>query len=548
MLSRRTFTLSTLALGACATTLPRGGATQSRKFEPTWDSLVEGYSAPEWFRDAKFGIWAHWSAQCVPEQGDWYARKMYMQGDPCYDYHVRTYGHPTGFGFKDINHLWGAENWDPEALIRRYKRAGAKYFVALANHHDNFDNYNSRHHAWNSVNVGPKRDLIGIWAKVARKHGLKFGVTNHCAKAWHWFQTAYGYDAEGPLAGKRYDAYGLTKADGVGKWWEGLDPRQLYCGPEPSIMPPDGIRSTEELHEWYDARGREIWDATPPAGESSPYVRQWARRCIDLIDSYRPDLLYFDDVKLPFGRAGLEVAAHYYNANMEWNDGRLDAVLNGKILPAELRGAMVEDVESGLRPEAFPDPWQTDTCIGNWHYKRSIFEERNYKTAEWVVRALCDNVSKNGNLLLSIPLRGDGTIDSEEEKFLDELTPWMDVNGEGIYGTRPWRTFGEGPPQTETGLFNETKQSFTAKHVRFMQKDGALYAFVLGWPEAGTARIATLGTTGRHAASATIERVELLGAGQIDFARDAEGLHVRLPDARSEEFAHGLRIRGRGLV
>jgi alpha-L-fucosidase len=545
MLSRRGFTASTLALGACAAT-PRGSGRA--KFEANWDSLIAGYSAPDWFRDAKFGIWAHWSAQCVPEQGDWYARRMYLQGDPCYDHHVRTYGHPSQFGFMEIDNLWRAENWDPEALIQRYKRAGAKYFVALANHHDNFDAYNSRHHAWNSVNVGPKRDIIGEWARVARKHGLKFGVTNHCAKAWHWFQTAYGYDAEGPLAGQRYDASRLTRADGAGKWWDGLDPQQLYAGPEATIMPPDGIRSIAEMSAWFEARGRAIWDASPPGGDQSAYVRQWALRCIDLIDSYRPDLLYFDDVKLPFGQAGLDVAAHYYNASMNWNDGRLEAVLNGKIMPEHLRGALVEDVESGLRPDIFSDPWQTDTCIGNWHYKRSIFEERKYKTAQWVVRALCDNVSKNGNLLLSIPLRGDGTIDSEEEKFLDELTAWMDANGEGIYGTRPWRTFGEGPPQTETGLFNETKQSFTGAHVRFMQKNGDLYAFVLGWPEGGIARIATLGTMNRHAAAAAIERVDLLGAGQIDFARDGDSLTVRLPDARSGEFAHGLRIRGRGLV
>ncbi|MES1200531.1 MAG: alpha-L-fucosidase [Pseudomonadota bacterium] len=214
MLSRRAFTTSSLALSGCAAIRSTGAP----RFSPTWDSLVSSYRAPDWFRDAKFGIWAHWSAQCVPEQGDWYARRMYVQGDPAYEHHVRTYGHPSVFGFMEVNKLWRAENWDPEALIQRYKRAGAKYFVALANHHDNFDTYNSRHHAWNSVNVGPKRDIIGTWARAARKHGLRFGVTNHCAKAWHWFQPAYGYDAEGAMAGQRYDAYRLTRADGAGKW------------------------------------------------------------------------------------------------------------------------------------------------------------------------------------------------------------------------------------------------------------------------------------------------------------------------------------------
>ena len=166
-------------------------------FQPNWDSLVGNYRVPDWFRDAKFGIWAHWSAQCVPEQGDWYARRMYQQGDSAYDYHVKTYGHPSRFGFMEIDHLWKAERWEPEKLMALYKRAGAKYFFALANHHDNFDAFNSKYHAWNSVNVGPKKDIVGTWAKVARAGGLRFGVSNHSAHAWHWFQVAYGYDAEG---------------------------------------------------------------------------------------------------------------------------------------------------------------------------------------------------------------------------------------------------------------------------------------------------------------------------------------------------------------
>src|SRR3954447_22549705 len=213
---------------------------QHGPFQPTWESLKQ-YKTPAWFRDAKLGIWAHWSAQCVPEQGDWYARQMYMQGTPVYEHHVRTYGHPSAFGFMEIDNLWKAERWEPEKLMSLYERAGAKYFFALANHHDNFDAYASKHHAWNSVNVGPKRDIIGIWAKVARARGLKFGVTNHSAHAWHWFQVAYGYDAEGPKRGVRYDAARLTKADGKGKWWDGLDPQELYTGR--NIVVPDGINN-----------------------------------------------------------------------------------------------------------------------------------------------------------------------------------------------------------------------------------------------------------------------------------------------------------------
>ena len=174
--------------GRIATTAERNLATGP--FQPSWHSLKENYKTPEWFRDAKFGIWAHWSAQCVPEQGDWYARRMYMQGDSAYEYHVKTYGHPSKFGFKEIDAFWKAENWNPDALMDMYQAAGAKYFMALANHHDNFDNFDSKYHHWNSTRVGPMKDIIGTWAAICRKRGIRFGVSNHSAHAWHWFQTA----------------------------------------------------------------------------------------------------------------------------------------------------------------------------------------------------------------------------------------------------------------------------------------------------------------------------------------------------------------------
>src|SRR5688572_5342933 len=171
---------------------------------PNWSALAAAYRVPEWFRDAKFGIWAHWSAQCVPEFGDWYGRLMYIQGHPAYQHHLENYGHPADTGFMEIENSWKAENWDPEHLIRLYKGAGAKYFMALANHHDNLDTYDSKHHAWNTLRVGPKKDIIGTWEKIVRREGLRFGVSNHSSHAWHWWQTAYGYDAEGPRKGERY--------------------------------------------------------------------------------------------------------------------------------------------------------------------------------------------------------------------------------------------------------------------------------------------------------------------------------------------------------
>ena len=543
-LTRRHFTaLAGAALGGCST-MPDWLAGKTARFEPTWESLAANYRAPEWFRDAKLGLWAHWSAQCVPEQGDWYARKMYIQGERDYDHHLRNYGHPSQSGFMEIDNLWTAERWQPEALMRRYVAAGAKYFVALANHHDNFDNYTSRHHAWNSVNIGPKKDIVGIWSRLARRAGLKFGVSNHSGHAWNWMQTAYGYDAEGPLVGVRYDAYRLKKSDGVGKWWEGLDPQELYAGP--SIVIPDGITSVAEMHAWHDTHDQFSAEIAPP--QNPEFVRRWTLRCLDLMDSYNPDLVYFDNWDLPLGQAGLDVTAHYYNTNMARNGGRLECVVNGKNLSELRRHALVEDVERGLRTDIMPTPWQTDTCIGDWHYDRSIYEEHRYKTVTWVVHALCDIVSKNGNLLLNIPLRGDGSIDSDEEKFLDGLAAWMAVNSDAIFATRPWRSFGEGPSRAPGGQYNENKHQFAAADIRFTQKNGTLYALVLGWPDGGRVQIATLAEGGQYS-QGSIARVELLGSSEpLTFRRDTGGLNIALPQSRNGEIAYALKIDGSGIA
>ncbi len=261
-------------------------------FKPDWESLEHGYKAPQWFRDAKFGIWAHWSAQCVPEQGDWYAREMYIQGNHDYEYQVAHYGHPSKIGFKDIDYIWHAEHWNPEKLIRLYKAAGAKYFVALANHHDNFDCWNSKYQPWNSVNTGPHKDIVGTWAKIARANGLRFGVTVHAARSWDWFDVSHGSDKSGPLAGIPYDG-NLTKAEGKGQWWEGYDPADLYS--------PAGAARTPQAHAAYELK--------------------FFNRVMDLVNSYQPDLLYFDDGEPPTSY-GLQIAANYYNVNQRLAPGR----------------------------------------------------------------------------------------------------------------------------------------------------------------------------------------------------------------------------------
>lgn len=511
------------------------------KFQPTWESFEENYECPDWFRDAKFGIWAHWSAQCVPEAGDWYARHMYIQGHPQYDYHVSKYGHPSKFGFMELNNLWKAENWEPEKLMELYKRAGAKYFVTLANHHDNFDNYDSKYHDWNSVNVGPKRDIVGTWKRIARENGLYFGVSNHSAHAWHWFQTAYGYDGEGPLAGVRYDAATLTKEDGKGKWWEGLDPQDLYTGP--TIKMPDGITSAKAVAEWHDKNTR-AWNEDPP--ENNPgFTKKWFLRCQDLIDKYQPDLVYFDNTGLPLGQAGLDIVAHYYNASMQWNNGKLEVVATAKKLKANQNSGVVEDFERGLTDEIKKNPWQTCTCIGDWHYNRDVYNKNRYKTVRQVVHQLIDIVSKNGNLLLSIPVRGDGSIDELEVAFLEGMAEWIKINGEAIYGTRPWKVYGEGPTQVRSGMFNENKTRFTSEDIRFTQKNGFLYAFIMGWPEDKYVVIKTLATDSEYLDGNKITDIHLLGYnGKLDWTQNEHGLRIKLPESQPCQHAVVFKIQG----
>jgi alpha-L-fucosidase len=543
-LSRRQLLLRAAAVSA-APSLVGAHARPRGLFKASWDSLVSHYRAPDWFADAKFGIWAHWTAQCVPEMGDWYARRMYQQGDTDYDDHLKRYGHPSKAGFMEIDNLWKAENWNPEELLGLYIRAGAKYFMALANHHDNFDAYNSRHHAWNSVRVGPRRDIVGTWAKLVRERGLRFAVSNHSAHAWHWFQVAYGYDALGPLAGVRYDAYRLTKADGKGKWWDGLDPQELYTGR--NIVIPDGITDIAAMKAWHETHDG-LWSENPPKNNPG-FTRKWFLRCRDLIDTYRPDMVYFDDTGLPLGQAGLDITAHFYNANMTWHGGQLEAVVTGKLLPPEHRAGLVEDVERGFAADILPAPWQTDTCIGDWHYSRAIYKEHKYKTAENVVQRLCETVSKNGNLMLNIPLRGDGTIDSDERGILEALAAWIAVNGESIYATRPWNIFGEGPTRIEAAQFSESAtKPFTSSDVRFTRKGDVLYAQILGMPTGATAVIASL-AAGSRFASGQIERVEMLGFdGPLDFTRDASGLTIKLPGPPRTDFVPVFKILGRGIA
>lgn len=532
-MERRQFLRGTAAIAAAGPVAARAAPMRAN-----WSSLVDGYTVPDWFRDAKFGIWAHWGPQCVPEAGDWYARQMYEQGRGPYDQHLKRYGHPADTGFMDIIGGWRAERWDPAALVKRYKAAGARYFVGMACHHDNFDLFDSPH-PWNSTRVGPKRDIIAGWRDAARAEGLRFGVSNHSSHAWHWYQVAYNYDPEGPRAGERYDAARLTAADGRGKWWDGLDPQELYTGE--TLAAPDGFTTRAQMDAWAGATSGRWMEFAPAANPR--FVANWLTRQKTLVERYDPDLVYFDDFGVPFGPVGLEAIAHFYNHAAQ-RTGRADVVLTAKQLTAFQRQALVEDIERGFSDRLRAEPWQTCTCIGEWHYNRRRFDEKSYVPARAVLQRLADIVSKNGNLLLSVPVRGDGSIDSEEERIVDQIGAWLRVNGSAIYGTRPWRMFGEGPTDLAGGMFNEGQvDKLGARDVRFTTGGGGLNAIFLGWPDAPVT-IAALGTR----APGRIERATLLGGGSVTMQRTAEGLTLTLPPAPVGAMLPVVRLEGAGLV
>ncbi|TWT83599.1 Alpha-L-fucosidase [Planctomycetes bacterium CA13] len=487
---------------------------QEGTFDRSWDSLGT-YQVPSWFKDAKLGIWAIIGPQCVPMQGDWYARHMYVEGHRQYEHHVKTYGHPSKFGYKDLIEQFDPEKLDFDKLVGLYKQAGAKYAVILAVHHDNFDLWDSKYHAWNSVNMGPKRDLVGEFRDAAKKHGVRFGVTTHLARSFSWLQTSHGADTKGPFAGISYD---------------GANPKYQSLYHSPSTDSPR-----------YPSNPPEQWQ------------HQWYSRVKDLIDQYRPDLMYFDG-GYPFddGSVGRQLVAHYYNINTAWHDGQNDAAMCIKNNPPEhgafRDGTCVRDIERGKTAEIADQTWQTDTCIGGWYYRVGT----RYKTVPDIVRMLIDIVSKNGNLLLNIPLHPDGTIDEQEEAILVGLGKWMAVNGAGLYETRPWLVYGEGPSlekKGEAGRHGGVKdiESFVPGDLRFVTKgDDELFAFLMAWPPQGQLTIRSLVPS--QEGDAKIESVEMLGVeAALTFQQTPDGLVIELPEYKPCEHAWTLRINGRSL-
>jgi len=478
-------------------------------FKGTRESLRE-WQVPEWYRDAKFGIWAHWGPQSAVGYGDWYARNMYIQGNKQYEYHVKTYGHPTRVGFKDLIPTWTADKFDPDHLLGVYKKAGAKYFCSMAVHHDNFDLWDSKYQKrWNAVATGPKRDIVGAFKKAADNHGLRFAVSEHLAPSYHWFSTSHMSDKTGPLTRVPYDGANPDYAD-------------LY----------------HELPKYYPYGYGLLNDRQAPQWWKQHYFN----RIKDLVDKYQPDLLYTDG-DIFFEEYGLALVANLYNVDSNRHGGRCEAVYTSK-LPSDCAvGTCVQDWERGVAAGISANPWQTDTCIGEWHYNR----EAQYKSPKYVIDLLVDIVSRNGNLMLNIPLPNSGEPDYEERVILDEITKWMAINSEGIYGTRPWKIFGDGPvasaPASERGTrFNEAgRKELTADEVRFTTKGGTLYAFIMGWPEK-LALIKPLATSS-PLSPPKIRNVELLGyKDKVTWIQDEQGLTVVMPEQKSSDYAITLKI------
>lgn len=470
-------------------------------FRPEPDSL-KTYQTPDWFRDAKFGIWAHWGPQAVPRQGDWYARNMYVPGHPHYDHHLKTYGQPFKAGYKDIIPLWTAEKFDPEGLMDKYAAAGAKYFVSMGVHHDNFDLWNSKHHRWNATAMGPKRDIVGAWRAAARKRKLRFGVSEHLGASHNWWHPSHLYNQTWPENGVAYD---------------GADPKyaDLY----------------HPLHNEPYRGSADTWYTKDPR-----FHQIWFDRMRDLIDTYEPDLLYSDG-GLPFGVVGRSLVAHMYNSSIA-RSGKLEAVYNCKDFGSGefYRESCVQDVERGVLKGINPLPWQTDTSNGDWFYSDGF----KYKTTSEVIAMLADIVSKNGNLLLNVVQYPDGSLPPESQLLLEELAPWMAVNAEAIHGTRPWKVFGEGPTEAASGAFQESG-AYTARDIRFTTKGDTLYAITLGEPS-GSTEIAALAANNPHERR-RVRRVEMLGVrGPLRFRQGAGALSIDVPARAPTRHASVFKI------
>lgn len=511
----------------------------SQKKDLTWEELREQYEIPKWFAEARFGIWAHWGAQSVPLMGGgWYAKHMYMQnvgtewfGENAYPYHNKTYGHPSEFGFKDVINEWKAQNLDTDELMKYFKGLGAKYFVVLASHHDHFDNFNSTYHPWNSVNVGPKRDIVGEFKKSAKKYGLPFGVSVHDVVFPNWWNAAFGSDATGPKKGVSYDVY-LKKEDGKGKWWEGLDPVLLY-GLPPAKRTPEWLKQVKET---------------------------WVLRQKELAIKYDVDMLWFDFKGFPYGEYGKDVCWAYYNYSLQKN-GKIMGIVAGKI-PNE--SSIVKDVERGSVKDILPDPWQATVTFSKWFYKEDKPLKHNART---VIEMMSDIISKNGNLLLNVELFPDGTVPPKHKVILDSIGSWVNLNSKAIYASKPWKFYGDnlhtrlkamdatsaGEATADDSKKQAVEENFTERtvdsppfghdEVRFTTKGNVLYIFVLN-PVEGFIELSSLGLKSTREPHRISSITMLGGKEKVSFKQDYDKLRLNIPGKRSNKFATVFEVKG----
>ncbi|MEN1677989.1 MAG: alpha-L-fucosidase [Planctomycetota bacterium] len=477
---------------------PSGGT-----YEATVESL-QAWQTPEWFRDAKLGIFIHWGPYAVPAHGsEWYPRRMYQEfrtsphgvvstkREPLFDYHREIWGPQASFGYKDFVPSFKAESWDPAAWAELFAAAGAKYVVPVAEHHDGFAMYASTHTPWNSVEMGPKRDVVGELSAACRQAGLRFGVSSHYAYNWRYYTYEDRFDTVNPAFATLY-----------------------------------GRRHS----------------AGAPADEQ--FLQHWQDRTREIVDKYQPDVLWFDfGFNYPeFAKVRTELAAHYYNQAVE--TGREVVLqykegLHGTPFPP---GAGLLDIERGKLADIRELPWQTDTSVSKKSW--GFIEGDEFKSSDSLIDDLIDIVSKNGCLLLNIGPRADGTIPDEARSVLLAIGAWLETNGDAIYGTRPWELFGEGPTLVATGHHSEGKnQAFTPQDIRFTKNDNAVFAIGLAWPEDGRVSIKAMGAEAGHLAGA-VKSVELLGDGSpLTWRQEAGALEVTLPTTATPPPAYALRVK-----
>ncbi|MGN0163006.1 MAG: alpha-L-fucosidase [Candidatus Ornithomonoglobus sp.] len=463
------------------------------KYKDTWESLQQ-YRVPEWYEKAKFGIFIHWGVYSVPAFGsEWYSRNMYIQGSREYEHHIKTYGPHKDFGYKDFIPMFKAEKFNADEWAELFKQAGAQYVMPVAEHHDGFQMYDSELSEWNAKKMGPKRDVLGEIFKACGEKGMVSGASSH--RVEHWFFMGHGkeFDSDIKEPMKRGDFY-----------WPAMPERNhhdLFSEPTPS----------EE------------------------YLEDWLCRCCEIVDKYRPRIIYFDwwiqhsSVK-PYLR---RFAAYYYNCAEEWGEG---VVINYKH-DAFAFGTAVVDIERGQFADSKPYIWQTDTAAAknSWCYT----EGNDYKTSTQIICDLVDIVSKNGRLLLNIGPKADGTIPDEDANILLEIGKWLKINGEAIYGAKPWRMAAEGPTKIVEGQFadSETKK-FTSEDIRFTVNNGCIYAICLNMKGKDSVCIKSLAKTAdanKPDFSGIIKAVEVLGYDKApEWSRGSEGLKIKTINVQAD--------------